>query len=51
MPSTINKYLPDVERYPQVFEERFGFLPNMSVLDYLFCVGPHITDQSRSYRR
>lgn len=40
MPSTINKHFADVERYPQVFEERFGFIPNMSVLDYLFCTGP-----------
>jgi len=27
------------KRYPQVFEERTGFLPNMSVLDLLFCCG------------
>lgn len=26
-------------RYPQVFEERQGFLPNLSVLDLLFCCG------------
>ncbi|MBX2889667.1 MAG: WbqC family protein [Saprospiraceae bacterium] len=26
-------------RYPQVFEERSGFLPNLSVLDLLFCCG------------
>ncbi|MBV6440331.1 MAG: hypothetical protein EPGJADBJ_01996 [Saprospiraceae bacterium] len=26
-------------RYPQVFEERHGFLPNLSVLDVLFCCG------------
>ncbi|MFN0035451.1 MAG: WbqC family protein, partial [Saprospiraceae bacterium] len=25
--------------YPQVFRERTGFLPNLSVLDLLFCVG------------
>lgn len=30
-------YFP--QRYPQVFEERTGFLPNMSVLDLLFCCG------------
>ncbi|MBC7774591.1 MAG: WbqC family protein, partial [Phycisphaerae bacterium] len=26
-------------RYSQVFEERTGFLPNLSVLDLLFCCG------------
>lgn len=26
-------------RYPQVFEEKTGFLPNLSVLDLLFCYG------------
>ena len=40
MPATINKLYPDPKRYPQVFEDRFGFVPNLSVLDYLFCVGP-----------
>lgn len=30
-------YIP--ARYPQVFEERNGFLPNLSVLDLLFCCG------------
>ncbi|MBK7873195.1 MAG: WbqC family protein [Saprospiraceae bacterium] len=27
-------------RYPQVFEEKHGFLPNLSILDLLFCTGP-----------
>ncbi|HMO39672.1 MAG TPA: WbqC family protein [Saprospiraceae bacterium] len=27
-------------RYPQVFEEKQGFLPNLSILDLLFCTGP-----------
>lgn len=39
MPSTINKIYPQPEPYPQVFEERCGFIPNLSILDYLFCVG------------
>lgn len=26
--------------YPQVFKERHGFLPNLSILDLLFCSGP-----------
>jgi hypothetical protein len=40
MPATINNQFQDIKRYPQVFEDRFGFTPNLSVLDYLFCVGP-----------
>ena len=27
-------------KYIQVFEERNGFLPNLSILDLLFCTGP-----------
>ena len=27
-------------RYYQVFQERYGFLPNLSILDLLFCCGP-----------
>jgi hypothetical protein len=26
-------------RYRQVFEERIGFIPNLSILDLLFCEG------------
>lgn len=29
--------------YPQVFEDRQGFLPNLSILDLLFCTGPEAT--------
>jgi hypothetical protein len=29
-----------LKRYPQVFEERHGFTPDLSVLDVLFCCGP-----------
>ncbi len=28
------------QRYAQVFEEKHGFLPNLSILDLLFCTGP-----------
>lgn len=27
-------------KYAQVFEEKHGFLPNLSILDALFCMGP-----------
>jgi hypothetical protein len=39
MPATINKLYPQQNRYPQVFEDRVGFIPNLSILDYLFCAG------------
>jgi hypothetical protein len=26
--------------YPQLFTDRLGFLPNLSILDLLFCTGP-----------
>jgi hypothetical protein len=32
-------YLPDI-KYRQVFEEKHGFIPNLSSLDLLFCTGP-----------
>lgn len=31
-------------RYPQVFEERTGFLAGLSVVDLLFCMGPEAGD-------
>ncbi len=30
-------------RYPQVFEAKNGFIPNLSILDLLFCAGPEAT--------
>ncbi|NUQ25468.1 MAG: WbqC family protein [Saprospiraceae bacterium] len=32
--------LPTAPPYPQVFTERYGFLPHLSVVDLLFCLGP-----------
>lgn len=31
---------PEILYYPQVFEDRHGFLPHLSILDLLFCTGP-----------
>jgi len=28
------------QKYPQVFEAKNGFIPNLSILDLLFCLGP-----------
>ena len=33
-----------VKKYPQVFEEKLGFLPNLSIIDLLFCCGKHAAD-------
>ncbi len=38
-PSSISEEDNNHKRYPQVFEDRFGFVPNLSILDYLFCNG------------
>lgn len=38
-PADLPATLPD---YPQVFTERHGFLPGLSVLDGLFCLGPRL---------
>lgn len=41
-PSTIGAVFGGEPKYPQVFADRFGFIPNLSVLDYLFCAGPKV---------
>ena len=41
-----NKILPGIDaqtsvpEYAQVFQDKIGFKPNMSILDLLFCNGP-----------
>jgi hypothetical protein len=39
-PSTINNNESSTTSYTQVFTERHGFIPNLSILDLLFCAGP-----------
>lgn len=38
-PGQLDKSLPE---YPQVFTDRHGFTPGLSVLDGLFCLGPEV---------
>ena len=38
----------DAGRYRQVFEERIGFIPNLSILDLLFCEGKEAIRYIRS---
>jgi hypothetical protein len=39
MPRSIKKEFPEPVMYRQVFEDRIGFLPHLSILDLLFCEG------------
>ncbi len=39
-PRTIANHPGNQLPYRQVFHDKFGFVPNLSVLDYLFCEGP-----------
>lgn len=34
----------DTPSYPQVFTEKHGFIPDLSILDLLFCLGPAASD-------
>jgi hypothetical protein len=38
-PKSLQTDFPNPVRYHQVFEERIGFIPNLSILDLLFCEG------------
>lgn len=36
-------------RYPQIFEDRLGFQPNLSFLDMLFCTGPQMANLLKAH--
>ncbi len=36
--------------YPQVFEDRQGFVPNLSIIDLLYCTGPEALDYLQQCR-
>lgn len=39
LPKTLHAFSEQCPRYNQVFENRFGFIPNLSIIDLLFCEG------------
>lgn len=39
-PKTSSSDQAAMQKYPQVFESKNGFLANLSILDLLFCIGP-----------
>jgi hypothetical protein len=39
VPKSINEDFLNPVKYHQVFEDRLGFIPNLSILDLLFCEG------------
>jgi|JI7StandDraft_1071085.scaffolds.fasta_scaffold07885_3 hypothetical protein len=39
-----SEHLISLSRYPQTFEHRYGFVPDLSILDLLFNMGPASTD-------
>lgn len=43
-----NKELRSLKPYKQVFDDKFGFLPNLSVLDLIFNLGPEAVDYLES---
>jgi hypothetical protein len=50
LPNSIVAEFPDAPRYRQVFEERTGFIPHLSILDLLFCEGRNAADILRDIR-
>ena len=40
-PQTVAQQNAGNIKYIQVFEEKYGFIPHLSIIDLLFCEGPH----------
>ncbi len=36
------KFYPNEDKYYQIFEDRHGFIPNLSILDWIFHCGPRM---------
>lgn len=41
LPKQPNPFSISIKPYPQVFSDRYGFVPDLSILDLVFCEGPN----------
>ena len=44
MPKKKSEHLMPLSRYPQTFEHKHGFIPDLSILDLVFNMGPASAD-------
>ena len=49
LPKTIQSIFPEPPKYRQVFMDRTGFLPHLSILDLLFCEGKNARNILRQH--
>lgn len=49
LPKSFQENIAELPPYPQVFEDRLGFQPNLSIIDLLFCQGPGALDLLTGY--
>ncbi|HRO48436.1 WbqC family protein [Agriterribacter sp.] len=47
LPKNFTSFAGDCPVYQQVFEDRLGFVPNLSIIDLLFCEGPNAVNLLR----
>lgn len=47
LPGNFNSFAAGCPVYRQVFEDRLGFMPNLSIIDLLCCEGPNAIDLLR----
>ena len=47
LPKNFTSFAGDCPVYQQVFEDRLGFIPNLSIIDLLFCEGPNAVNLLR----
>lgn len=51
LPRHPNPFLTSIKPYPQVFSDRYGYVPDLSILDLVFCEGPNALEVLRGSDR